>query len=50
MLGFDDSAQPELASDGSGVPVPVAEPAPVPILVELDPLVQAPQLPASRRI
>ena len=45
MLGFDDSAQPELASfDGSGVPVPVAEPAPVPILVELDPLVQAPPI------
>ena len=45
VLGFDDSAQPELASfDGSGVPVPVAEPAPVPILVELDPLVQAPPI------
>ena len=45
VLGFDDSAQPELASfDGSGVLVPVAEPAPVPILVELDPLVQAPPI------
>lgn len=42
---FDDSAQPELATfDGLGVPVPVAEPAPVLVLVEIEPLVQAPPL------
>ena len=44
--GFDDSDQPELASfDPSAAPAPVAEPALVPVLVELDPLELAPPLP-----